>query len=123
MGKVNEWREGLKRRALDTARETAEALVGFTVLLIGSYARGILVRIVVWISWWGDFTEPPHRRLLSVDLPGNVKAIALNMHEAIRRCYSPAQDVALGIVLRDDLGVADRLIEMARGCLKRTMGR
>jgi hypothetical protein len=48
-----------------------------------------------------------------------VEVIALMPREALRaveRCYPIARDVALGVVLRDGLGIAERLMELARRC-------
>jgi len=45
--------------------------------------------------------------------------IALTTREALRaveRCYPIARDVALGVVLRDGPGIAERLVELARRC-------
>ena len=36
----------------------------------------------------------------------------------MERCYPIARDVALGVVLRDGLGIAERLVELARRCNK-----
>ena len=33
---------------------------------------------------------------------------------AVERCYPIARDLALGVVLRDGLGIAERLVELAR---------
>jgi hypothetical protein len=48
-----------------------------------------------------------------------VEVIALMPREALRavkRCYPIARDVALGVVLKDGLGIAERLVELARRC-------
>ena len=45
--------------------------------------------------------------------------IALTPRETLRaveRCYPIARDGALGVVLRDGLGIAERLVELARRC-------
>ncbi|WP_069807154.1 nucleotidyltransferase domain-containing protein [Vulcanisaeta thermophila] len=114
------WREGLRRRALEVAREVSGRLRG-TVFLVGSYARGDFMEDSdVDLLVVGEFSGPPHRRLLDVDLPGNVEVIALNVgevREVVRRCYPLALDIALGIVLRDDLGIASELISNARRCV------
>ncbi|MEL9990651.1 MAG: hypothetical protein QXP98_00095 [Thermoproteus sp.] len=67
----------------------------------------------------GRLAEPPHRGLLGVWEPG-VEVLALMVEEALKaveRCYPLARDVALGMVLRDDLKIADRLVELAKRCL------
>jgi hypothetical protein len=66
-----------------------------------------------------EFSEPSHRRLLDTDIPPGVEVIALTPRVALRaveRCYPIARDVALGVVIRDGLGIAERLVELARRC-------
>jgi len=114
---VARWREELKKRALGLALEAAAQVHG-TVFLVGSYARGDFgedsdVDLLVV----AHFTEPPHRRLLRLALP--VEVIALTPEEALRaveKCYPIACDVALGVVLKDDLSIAEELIQKARRC-------
>jgi len=114
---VARWREELRKRALSLALEAAAQIHG-TVFLVGSYARGDFgedsdVDLLVI----AHFTEPPHRRLLHLTLP--VEVIALTPEEAIvavEKCYPIAYDIALGIVLKDELSIADMLIQKARRC-------
>ena len=117
---ISEWREGLRREALRLDGEVAMKVKG-TVFLVGSYARGdfgedsdVDVLII------GEFSEPPHRRLLHVVVPAEL--IALTVEEALRiveKCYPLAQDIALGIVVKDDLLIAERLISAAKRCVDR----
>ena len=104
------------------AGEVAAKIRG-TALLVGSFARGDFSEDSdVDLLVVGDFREPPHRRLLDVWAPG-VEIIALTPEEALKvveRCYPLAHDVALGIVLKDDLGLAERLISLARRCAEKT---
>ncbi len=113
------FREGLRARALALAEVAATALPG-TVLLVGSFARGDFSEDSdVDLLVVAEFSEPPHRRLLDVDVPPGVEVIALTPREAFRaveRCYPVAEDVALGVVLKDELGIAQRLVESARRC-------
>ncbi|MGB9704479.1 MAG: nucleotidyltransferase domain-containing protein [Pyrobaculum sp.] len=116
---VFKWREELKRRAWEAAERVAASVEG-TVLLVGSYARGdygedsdIDVLVV------GRFSEPPHRRLPGLKTPPGVEVIALNLEEALKvveKCYPLALDIALGVVIKDDLGVAQQLISTAKHC-------
>lgn len=110
----------MREEALAKARSLADR-VGGTVFLVGSYARGDFsedsdVDVVVV----GRFAEPPHRRLLGVWEPG-VEVIALTVEEALKvveRCYPLALDIALGVVLRDDLKIAEMLIGKAKRCMR-----
>jgi hypothetical protein len=66
-----------------------------------------------------QFAEPPHRRLMNLDVPPGVEVIALTVNEALNavtKCYPIAQDIALGITLKDDLGIAEKLISLAKAC-------
>lgn len=116
---VFRFREGLRARALALAEAAAKALPG-TIFLVGSYARGDFSEDSdVDLLVVAEFSEPPHRRLLDADVPPGVEVIALTPQEAFRaveRCYPIAKDVALGVVLRDDLGIAKRLVETAKRC-------
>ena len=116
---LRRFREGLRARALALASAAAGALPG-TVLLVGSYARGDFSEDSdVDLLVVAEFREPPHRRLLDADVPPGVEVIALTPREALRaveRCYPIAADVALGVVLKDGLGVARMLAELARRC-------
>jgi predicted nucleotidyltransferase len=116
---VLKFREELRARALTLAREVARALPG-TVLLVGSYARGDFSEDSdVDLMVVAEFSEPPHRRLLNADIPPGVEVITLTPREALRaveKCYPIARDVALGVVLKDDLRIAGRLVELARRC-------
>ncbi|AAL64433.1 conserved hypothetical protein [Pyrobaculum aerophilum str. IM2] len=120
---VLKWREGLRRRAYELARLVASSVSG-TVFLVGSYARGDFAEdsdIDVLVV--GRFSEPPHKRLLDLRTPPGVEVIALTLEEAfkaVERCYPIARDVALGVVLRDDLGIAERLISTAARCVSRS---
>ncbi|MFP3492458.1 MAG: nucleotidyltransferase domain-containing protein, partial [Vulcanisaeta sp.] len=61
MEKVIKWREELRSRAIELARQVAGKVQG-TVFLVGSYARGDFMEdsdIDVLII--AQFTEPPHR--------------------------------------------------------------
>jgi len=113
------FREALRAKALALAKAAAEALPG-TVFLVGSFARGDFSEDSdVDLLVVAEFSEPPHRRLLDVDVPPGVEVIALTPREAFRaveRCYPVAEDVALGVVLKDELGIAQRLVEFARRC-------
>ncbi len=92
MERIIKWREELRNRALELARQVADRVRG-TVFLVGSYARGDFaedsdIDIVVI----GSFNEPPHRRLLDLDVPPNVEVLAFNVNEIMRivdRCYPP----------------------------------
>ncbi|MGC9135387.1 nucleotidyltransferase domain-containing protein [Caldivirga sp.] len=121
MEKIIEWRRRLRDRAIELAKLIAGEVNG-TVLLVGSYARGDFnVDSDVDVLVVAEFTEPPHRRLLNINMPPNVEVIALNIHEAINavgKCYPIAHDIALGVVLKDDLGIARELIEHARRCIR-----
>ena len=112
----------MRTRALELAREAAE-VIGGTVFLVGSFARGDFSEDSdVDLLAINRFDGPPHRRLLGLRYPPGVEVIALTPEEALRaveRCYPLALDVALGVVLRDDLGVAARLVEAARRCVTR----
>ncbi|ADN50726.1 nucleotidyltransferase domain-containing protein [Vulcanisaeta distributa] len=118
---IIKWREELRSRALELARQVADRVHG-TVFLVGSYARGDFaedsdIDVVVI----GDFNEPPHRRLLDLDTPPNVEVLAFNVNEVFKivdRCYPLALDIALGIVLRDDLGISSELVVRARRCVR-----
>ncbi|KUO79472.1 MAG: DNA polymerase subunit beta [Pyrobaculum sp. JCHS_4] len=116
---MRRFREGLRARALALASAAAGALPG-TVLLVGSYARGDFSEDSdVDLLVVAEFREPPHRRLLDADVPPGVEVIALTPQEALRaveRCYPIAADIALGVVLKDGLGVARMLVELARRC-------
>lgn len=116
------WREGLRRRALEVARQVAQ-LVDGAVLLVGSYARGDFSEDSdVDILVIGRFSEPPHKRLLDLKTPPNVELIALNVEEGlavVSKCYPLAFDIALGIVLKDDMNISEELVKRARACLKR----
>jgi len=116
---VFRFRETLRARALALAKAAAEALPG-TVFLVGSFARGDFSEDSdVDLLVVAEFSEPPHRRLLDADIPPGVEVIALTPREALRaveRCYPIARDLALGVVLRDGLGIAERLVELARRC-------
>ncbi|MGC9119083.1 MAG: nucleotidyltransferase domain-containing protein [Thermoproteus sp.] len=116
---IYRWREDLRRRALELAEAVASAVDG-TVLLIGSYARGDFAEDSdVDVLVVGRFSEPPHRRLLGLKTPPGVEAVPLTVEEALRaaeRCYPIAHDIALGIVLKDGLGIAQRLVELSRRC-------
>ena len=120
MEEVIRWREELRRRALELARRVAEEVRG-TVFLVGSYARGdFSVDSDVDVVVIGDFSGPPHRRLLDLDTPPGVEVLAFNVNEILRivgRCYPLALDIAIGVVLKDELGIADGLITGARRCL------
>ena len=117
---VVEWRRRLREEALRRAAEVVSRVRG-TVFLVGSFARGDFSEDSdVDLLVVGEFGEPPHRRLLDVWVPG-VEVIALTVREAfnaVAKCYPVAEDVALGIVLRDDLALADELIRLARRCAK-----
>jgi hypothetical protein len=119
MEKVIKWREKLRSRAIELARQVARKVQG-TVFLVGSYARGDFMEdsdIDVLII--AQFTEPPHRRLMNLDVPPGVEVIALTVNEALNavtKCYPIAQDIALGITLKDDLGIAEKLIRLAKAC-------
>lgn len=114
-----EWRRRLKEEALAKARRLAER-VGGTVFLVGSYARGDFSEDSdVDLLVVGLFTEPPHKRLMGVWEPG-VEVIALTVDEALKaveKCYPLARDVALGVVLRDELKIAEALVEKAKRCI------
>ncbi|WP_054853204.1 nucleotidyltransferase domain-containing protein [Vulcanisaeta distributa] len=120
MERIIKWREELRNRALELARQVADRVRG-TVFLVGSYARGDFaedsdVDIVVI----GSFNEPPHRRLLDLDVPPNVEVLAFNVNEIMRivdRCYPLALDLAIGVVLKDELGISSELVSKARRCL------
>ena len=120
MEEIIKWREELRRRALELAKRVAERVHG-TVFLVGSYARGdFSVDSDVDVVVIGDFSGPPHRRLLNLDIPPGVEVLAFNVNEILRiveRCYPLALDIAIGVVLKDELGIADELIDGARRCL------
>jgi len=115
------WRERLREEALKLAKEVATAVNG-TVFLIGSYARGDFSEDSdVDVLVVSHFSEPPHRRLLNITLP--VEVIALTPEEAFRvveKCYPLAEDIALGVVLKDDLAIAEELVRRARRCISST---
>ncbi|MGC9153149.1 MAG: nucleotidyltransferase domain-containing protein [Vulcanisaeta sp.] len=121
MERIIKWREELRARALELARRVADEVRG-TVFLVGSYARGDFaedsdVDVVVI----GNFNEPPHKRLLNLDVPPNVEVLAFNVGEAFRivdKCYPLALDLSIGIVLKDELGISSELITRARRCIK-----
>ncbi|GAB6946977.1 nucleotidyltransferase domain-containing protein [Vulcanisaeta sp. JCM 16161] len=121
MERIIKWREELRSRALELARQVADKVHG-TVFLVGSYARGDFAEDSdIDIVIIGSFNEPPHRRLLDLDIPPNVEAIAFNVDEIMRivdRCYPLALDLAIGIVLRDDLDISGELVARARRCVK-----
>ncbi|MEZ0319664.1 MAG: nucleotidyltransferase domain-containing protein [Pyrobaculum sp.] len=114
-----EWRRRLREEALAKARRIADRVEG-TVFLIGSYARGDFSEDSdVDLLVVSRFSEPPHRRLLDVWEPG-AEVVALTVEEALRaveKCYPLARDVALGIVLRDDLKIAAELVKKAKRCI------
>lgn len=116
---IFEWRARLMEAALEVARKVASRVQG-TVFLVGSYARGdFSADSDVDLLVVAEFSEPPHRRLLGVWAPG-VEVIALTPGEVFRvveKCYPLARDVALGVVLKDDLGIAERLVALARRCV------
>lgn len=119
---IVKWRESLRRKAYELAREAASKISG-TVMLIGSYARGDFgVDSDIDLLVVADFKEPPHRRLLDFKPPPGVEIIAMTLQEVFRvveKCYPVAADIAIGVVLKDDLGVADVLVAKARRCLKK----
>ncbi len=121
MENIIKWREGLRRRALELARRIAEEVHG-TVFLVGSYARGDFAEDsdidVLIIS---NFNEPPHRRLLNINTPPNVEVLAFNVNEVLRvvnKCYPLALDIAIGVVLKDELGISSELIAKAKKCIE-----
>ncbi|HAY20669.1 MAG TPA: DNA polymerase subunit beta [Desulfobacterales bacterium] len=109
-----------KSKIQEAIRLLKQAAQPSFIILFGSYGRGTpredsdVDLLVV-----AEFSEPPHRRLLDADIPPGVEVIALTPREALRaveRCYPIARDLALGVVLRDGLGIAERLVELARRC-------
>lgn len=115
-----EWRRRLREEAFRRAAEVASRVRG-TVFLVGSFARGDFSEDSdVDLLIIGEFREPPHRRLLDVWAAG-VEIIALTAAEAfnaVDKCYPIAEDVAIGVVLKDDLALAAELISRARKCSK-----
>ena len=110
----------MARRTLESARRVAEEVRG-TAFLVGSYVRGdFSVDSDVDVVVIGNFSGPPHRRLLDLDTPPGVEILAFNINEILHivgRCYPLALDIAIGVVLKDELGIADELVARARRCL------
>lgn len=112
---VLEERRRVRERVVEEARRWAAALpFRSSAVLIGSYARGDFNKWSdVDVLLVAEFEGDPLRRLRSIDAPPGYQVIPLTPRELERlleRGDPLAREAAsVGVVLRDDLGIAERL--------------
>ncbi|MEM4581536.1 MAG: nucleotidyltransferase domain-containing protein [Candidatus Korarchaeum sp.] len=115
---VLEERERIREEILRKAKEWADDLpFKATVIIVGSYARGDF-------NLWSDvdvlliseFAGNPIERLRSLDYPPGFDVIPLTPDELVRltdrRDPLVSEALNVGVFLRDDLGIREKLKEI-----------
>ena len=117
---ILEERRKLREEAIGRAKDWVDSLkFKVTAILIGSYARG---DFNLWsdidILLIAEFTGNPVERLKAIDYPPGFEVIPLTFEEFVRLVHKrnplAIEALDIGVYLRDDLNVKERLKCMVR---------